>query len=70
MGKQKKQLSPDHKDLIEQLKSCELSTENLDALSVIEKDQRAKKTAECKSEIESVLKKFNLALTDVFPASE
>ncbi|MBF0358596.1 MAG: hypothetical protein HQL70_08295 [Magnetococcales bacterium] len=70
MSKQKKKLLPDHKDLIEQLKLCELSTENLDALSAIEKQQRAKKTAECKTEIEAVLKKYNLTLTDVFPASK
>ena len=68
MAKQKKKMSPDHKALIDQLKLCELSTENLNELAKIEKEQRAKKISECKAEVEAVLAKYSLGLNDVFPA--
>jgi hypothetical protein len=67
MAKTNKKTLPDHKALIASLKLCELSTENLNELATIAKDQRAKKVSECKAEIEAILKTYSFELKEVFP---
>ena len=59
---------PDHNALIDQLKACDLSTDNLDVLVGIAQDQRAKKISDCKAEIEAILGRYSLELSDVFSA--
>ena len=70
MGKANKKTLPDHKALIDSLKLCELSTENLNELAKIAKEQRAKKVSECKSEIEAILKTYSFELKEVFPPAK
>ncbi|MBF0382845.1 MAG: hypothetical protein HQL69_17630 [Magnetococcales bacterium] len=67
MGKSNKKTLPDHKALIESLKLCELSTENLNELESIAKQQRAKKISACKAEIDAILETYTLDLKDVYP---
>ncbi len=67
MGGKKKHLAPDHNDLIAQLRSCDLSTENIDKLSKIVQRKRAKQINDCKSEVKKVLSLYSLSIKELFP---